>query len=414
MRGWSTIAWWMVGLGVVGALFFVALRPVPVDVDVAQVVRGPMAVTIDDEGETRIRRRFVVSSPVAGRLQRIELEPGDPVTRGQTVVARVQAEASPLLDARTRAEAEAARAAATSVLGRARADEQRATTALELARRDLAREQELDKTGLTTRQAVDVSETAVLTAEEAARSATFAVATATAELARAEARVEPNHIDTGDRIVTVLAPIDGMVLRRLRESAAFVPAGQPLIEVGDPQDLEVVSDLLSTDAVQVRPGSTTRLEQWGGDQTLTATVRRVEPSGFMKMSALGVEEQRVNVLMDFDDADTASTLLGDGYRAEVRIVTWEADDVVQVPTSALFRQGDAWAVYVLDGESVQLTTVTIDHRNRQSAEVLQGLSPGDRVVIHPPDTLAAGAQVDASEEADQISPTTATTSAPAP
>ena len=414
MRGWSTIAWWVVGLGAVGALFFVALRPVPVEVDVAQVAQGPMVVTVDDEGETRIRRRFIVSSPVTGRLQRIELEPGDTVTRGETVVARVQAEAPPLLDARSRAEAEAARASATALLGQARAEEQRANSALDLARRELAREQELASAELTTRQAVDLRESAVLAAEEAARAATFAVATAAAELQRAEARLEPNRSDTGDRVVAVLAPIDGVVLRRLRESAAFVPAGQPLIEIGDPQDMEVVSDLLSTDAVRVRPGSTVRLEQWGGDQTLTATVRRVEPSGFMKMSALGVEEQRVNVLMDFDDADTASTLLGDGYRAEVRIVTWEADDVVQVPTSALFRQGDAWAVYVLDGESVQLTTVTIDHRNRQSAEVLQGLSPGDRVVIHPPDTLAAGAQVDASEEADQISPTTATTSAPAP
>ena len=414
MRGWSTIAWWMVGLGAVGALFFVALRPVPVEVDVAQVVRGPMAVTIDDEGETRIRRRFVVSSPVAGRLQRIELEPGDPVTQGQTVVARVQAEAPPLLDARTRAEAEAARAAAASLLGRARADEQLATTALELARRDLAREQELDTTGLTTRQAVDVRETAVLTAEEAARAATFAVATAAAELERTEARVAPNSIDAGDRIVTVLAPIDGMVLRRLRESAAFVPAGQPLIEIGDPQDIEVVSDLLSTDAVRVRPGSATRLEQWGGDQTLTATVRRVEPSGFMKVSALGVEEQRVNVLMDFDDPVAASALLGDGYRAEVRIVVWEADDVVQVPTSALFRQGEDWAVYVLDGASVRLTTVTVDHRNSQWAEVLQGLSPGDEVVVHPPDTLTAGTEVSRREVAAQRSQATAATSAPAP
>ena len=414
MRGWSTIAWWMVGLGAVGALFFVALRPVPVEVDVAQVVRGPMAVTIDDEGETRIRRRFVVSSPVAGRLQRIELEPGDPVTQGQTVVARVQAEAPPLLDARTRAEAEAARAAAASLLGRARADEQRATTALELARRDLAREQELDTTGLTTRQAVDVRETAVLTAEEAARAATFAVATAAAELERTEARVAPNSIDAGDRIVTVLAPIDGMVLRRLRESAAFVPAGQPLIEIGDPQDIEVVSDLLSTDAVRVRPGSATRLEQWGGDQTLTATVRRVEPSGFMKISALGVEEQRVNVLMDFDDPVAASALLGDGYRAEVRIVIWEANDVVQVPTSALFRQGEDWAVYVLDGASARLTTVTVDHRNSQWTEVLQGLSPGDEVVVHPPDTLTAGTEVSRREVAAQMSPATAATSAPAP
>lgn len=399
MKRWSTVAWWVVGLGAVGALFFVALRPVPTDVDVALVIRGPMSVTIDDEGETRIRRRFVVSSPVGGRLQRIELEPGDSVTRGQTVVARVQAEAPPLLDARTRAEAEAASASATSVLGQARADEQRATTALELARRELVREQELASGDLTTKQAIDLRESAVLAAEDVVRAATFAVATAAAELQRAEARVAPDRADAGGRMLSVLAPIDGVVLRRLRESAAFVPAGEPLIDIGDPRDLEVVSDLLSTDAVRVRPGSTVRLEQWGGNETLTATVRRIEPSGFMKISALGVEEQRVNVLMDFDDRVTASTLLGDGYRAEVRIVIWEAEDVVQVPTSALFRQGDAWAVYVVDGASARLTTVTVDHRNNQSAEILQGLSPGEEVVVHPPDTLTAGAQVSRRENA---------------
>ena len=414
MKGWSTVVWWVVVFGAVGAVFYVALRPVPIEVDVAPVVQGPMAVTVDDEGETRIRRRFVVSSPVAGRLQRIELEPGDTVTRGQTVVARVQAEAPPLLDARTRAEAEAARASATSLLGRARADEQRATAALELANRELTRERELAEGELTTRQAIDLRESAVLAAQEAARAATFAVATAVAELQRADARVAPDRIDAGDRVLSVLAPIDGIVLRRLRESATFVPPGEPLVEIGDPRDLEVVTDLLSTDAVRVRPGSSVRLEQWGGDQVLTATVRRVEPSGFMKMSALGVEEQRVNVLMDFDEPDTASVLLGDGYRTEVRIVTWEADDVVQVPTSALFRQGNTWAVYVLDGASVRLTTVTVDHRNSQSAEILQGVSPGDEVVIHPPDTLTAGAQVRRQEAPAQMSPTTATTSAPAP
>jgi HlyD family secretion protein len=393
MRRWSTIVWWVVGLGALSALFFVALRPVPIEVDVARVVQGSMSVTVDDEGETRIRRRFVVSSPVAGRLQRIELEPGDAVTRGQTVVARVQAEAPPLLDARSRAEAEAARASATSLLGQARAEEQRANATLDLARRELAREQELAGADLTTRQAVDLKESAVIAAEEAARAETFAVATATSELQRAEARVAPDRINAGGRVLSVLAPIDGIVLRRLRESATFVPPGEPLVEIGDPRDLEVVTDLLSNDAVRVSPGSTVRLEQWGGDETLTATVRRIEPSGFMKMSALGVEEQRVNVLMDFDDPDTASTLLGDGYRAEVRIVIWEADDVVQVPTSALFREGDAWAVYVLNGASARLTTVTIDHRNSQSAEVLQGVSPGEEVVVHPPDTLTAGAEV---------------------
>jgi len=414
MKRWSTVVWWVVGLGALGALFFVALRPVPIEVDVARVVQGSMSVTVDDEGETRIRRRFVVSSPVAGRLQRIELEPGDAVTRGQTVVARVQAEAPPLLDARSRAEAEAARASATSLLGQARAEEQRANATLDLARRELAREQELAGADLTTRQAVDLKESAVIAAEEAARAATFAVATAASELQRAEARVAPDRIDAGGRVLSVLAPIDGIVLRRLRESATFVPPGEPLLEIGDPRDLEVVTDLLSNDAVRVSPGSTVRLEQWGGDETLTATVRRIEPSGFMKMSALGVEEQRVNVLIDFDDPDTASMLLGDGYRAEVRIVIWEADDVVQVPTSALFREGDAWAVYVLDGASARLTTVTVDHRNSQSAEVLQGVSPGEEVVVHPPDTLTAGAEVSRREGADQMSPASAATSAPAP
>ncbi len=392
-RGWSRILWWVVGLGIVGLLFLVALRPVIVEVDAEPVVRGAMAVTVDDEGETRIRRRFVVSAPVSGRLQRIDLEPGDRVTRGQTIVARVQAEAPPLLDARTRAEAEAAKASATSALGRARADEQRATTALELASRELARERELDKGGLTTRHAVDLKESSVRTAEEAARASTFAVATAAAELQRAEARLQPDRIDASGRVLNVVAPIDGVVLRRLRESAAFVPVGEPLVEIGDPQDLEIVSDLLSSDAVRVSPGATVRLEQWGGDQTLTARIRRIEPSGFMKISALGVEEQRVNVRMDFDDPAAAATRLGDGYRTEVRIVIWETDDVVQVPTSALFRQGDAWAVYVIDGELARLTTVTVDHRTSRLAEVLQGLSPGDEVIVHPPDTLTDGTQV---------------------
>jgi len=409
MRGWSTIAWWVVGLMTVATLFFVALRPVPVEVDVGLVTLGPMAVTIDEEGQTRIRRRFVVSSPVSGRLQRIELEPGDVVAQGQTVIARIQAEAPPLLDARTRAEAEATRASATSLLGSVRSDEQRATTTLELARRELAREQELAESDLTTRQAIDLRESAVLEAMENVRAATFAVATAAAELERAEARLEPNRMDINNRVLSVLAPVDGIVLRRLRESATFVPSGEPLVEIGDPRDLEIVADLLSTDAVRVRLGSAARLEQWGGDQTLTATVRRVEPSGFIKISALGVEEQRVNVLLDFDNSITASTFLGDGYSAEVHIVTWEADDVVRVPTSALFRQGDIWAAYVIAGGSARLVTVDIDHRNSQWAEVLQGVSPGDEVVVHPPDTLIDGAQVRRREGTDQISPVTVAT-----
>jgi HlyD family secretion protein len=185
----------------------------------------------------------------------------------------------------------------------------------------------------------------------------------------------------------VTSPVSGVVLRRLRESAAVVPAGEPLVEIGDPQDLEIVSDLLSTDAVQVSVGARVLLEQWGGAETLVARVRRVEPSGFRKISALGVEEQRVNVIMDFDNPAEASKRLGDGYRTEVRIVTWEHDDVVQVPTSALFRRGTNWAVFVVTGDVVRSVDVSIGQRNNQSAEVQGGLSQGDIVVIHPPDTL---------------------------
>lgn len=393
MRRWSRFAWWGLGVAAVAVVLAVALWPQTVPVDRAEVVRAPMTVTIDEEGETRIRRRFVVSAPLSGRLQRIELEPGDRVTRGKTVVARVQAETPPLLDARSRAEAVAARDAAQASVGRARAEAQRAVNALNLARRELDRERELDKGGLTSRQAVEQRETDVRAAEEAVRAANFAVGTATSEVQRADARLQPDRLDAGGRVLNVVAPIDGVVLRRLRESASVVPAGEPLVEIGDPQDLEIVSDLLSTDAVQVKAGAVVRLEQWGGDRTLEARVRRVEPSGFMKISALGVEEQRVNVLIDFIDAASAAAALGDGYRAEVRIVTWQADDVVQVPVSALFRQGDAWAVYVMtpDGR-VRLTPVTIGHRNAQMAEVLSGVSPGDVVVAHPPDTLSDGAR----------------------
>lgn len=374
-------------------LLIVALRPAVTEIDTGTVARGPMTVTIDEEGETRIRRRFVVSAPVTGRIERIDLEPGDAVVGGKTVVARLRAEPPALLDSRSRAEAVAARAAAASARGQAQADAQRAATALDLARRELARERELDRAGLTSRQAVEVREAAVRTAEEAVRAAEYAVAAATSELERLDARLQPDHLDAAGRLLTVTSPVNGVVLRRLRESASVVPAGEPLVEIGDPRDLEIVADLLSTDAVQVRAGAVVRLEQWGGQADLQAKVRRVEPSGFRKFSALGVEEQRVNVVMDFDDPVLAATHLGDGYRTEVRIETWSGSDVVQVPTSALFRHGEDWAVYVVVGDTVRVARVTIGHRTSQTAEVKDGVAPGDVVVIHPPDTLTDGARI---------------------
>ncbi len=189
------------------------------------------------------------------------------------------------------------------------------------------------------------------------------------------------------------SPVDGFVFKRLRESEAVVPAGEPLLVLGDPRQLEIVSDLLSSDAVKVKPGAPVLLEQWGGDHPIRARVRTVEPSGFMKVSALGVEEQRVNVVMDFDDQQHAWSSLGDGYRVEVRIVVWEAPSVLRLPTSSLFRSGEDWAVFAIESGRARLKTVTIGHRNGSNAELLTGLDEGAKVVLHPSDTLKPGLRV---------------------
>ncbi len=376
----------------VGGLLAVALWPRAALVEVASVSRGPLVVTVDEEGVTRVRDRYIVSSPVAGRILRIELEPGDAVTRGQ-IVARLRAEAPPLLDERTRAEAQAAAESARAALGRARADEQRIRATLVQLQRELGRIRELAQSRVVSSQELEAREADAKVAEELVNAAVFAVQASTSELQRANARLAPTNPDRVGRVVTVNAPVDGVVLKRVRESESMVPAGDPLLEIGDPHRLEIVSDLLSTDAVRVKPGARAIIEQWGGDQTLAATVRRVEPAGFTKISALGVEEQRVNVVLDFVDPSAASAALGDAYRVEVRIVIWEAPAVLKVPTSALFREGDRWAAYRVDGDRARRTLVGVGHQTGREAEVTSGLSDAAPVILHPGDTLTDGARV---------------------
>jgi HlyD family secretion protein len=380
------------GLIAIAALLAVALWPRPAVVDLATTTRGPLLVTVDEEGVTRVRERFVVSSPVAGRVLRIELDPGDRVERGQSV-ALVRAEAAPLLDDRARAEARAAVESARAALGRARAEEQRARATVAQRHRELARVRELAASEVVSAQQLDTHEAESKVAEESVNAATFAVQTATYELERAQARLMPTNTQARGRVVTVNSPADGVVLKRIRESESMVPAGEPLLEIGDAMRLEIVSDLLSTDAVRVKPASRAIIEQWGGDHQLYATVRRIEPSGFTKISALGVEEQRVNVILDFDDPSAACAALGDAYRLEVRIVVWEGRDVVKVPTSALFRDDRQWAVYrVVEGRA-QRTPVEVGHQTGQEAEIVTGVAVGDRVIVHPGDALKHGARV---------------------
>jgi HlyD family secretion protein len=381
----------LISAAVIAVLLAVAFWPTPVPVEVATVTRGSLMLTIDEEGQTRVRDRYVVSAPVHGRVLRIELEPGDPVKRGEEV-ARVRAETPPLLDARSRAEAEAALESARAALGRARADEQRTRAALAQAERELRRARELAAAELATGQLVDTREAEERTAREAANAAAFAVQAAQAEVDRARARLDPGTAPPG-RVVSVPAPVDGVVLKRLRQSESIVPAGEPLLEIADPQQLEIVSDLLSTDAVRVKPGDRVLVEQWGGAEVLEARVRRVEPSGFTKISALGVEEQRVNVVFDFVDPAAAWRQLGDAYRVEVRVVVWSADSVLKVPTGALFRVGESWAVYTVEDGRARQRLIEIDHQTGQDAEVTSGLSEGAQIVLHPPDILADGASV---------------------
>ncbi|MEZ5287504.1 MAG: efflux RND transporter periplasmic adaptor subunit [Vicinamibacterales bacterium] len=382
---------------VVIVLLAVALWPRSTMVDVGRVSRGPMVVTIDEEGETRVHHRFVVSAPLAGRIDRIELEPGDVVRRGDTVVTRIHPEAPQLLDARSRAEAEAGEVSARAAVGGARADEQRARAARDLAATELQRADDLFSSGLITRQALDARKTDLATAEESLRAAEFAAATAASDLQRARVRLRPSSLEAAGAPLAIVAPVDGVVLRRYRESAGVVPAGEPLVEIGDPSHVEIVADLLSSDAVKVARGMAVSVEQWGGDRPMAATVTRVEPAGFTKVSALGVEEQRVNVIMDVDDDEAAWAALGDAFRVEVRIAVWKADDVVRVPTSALFRTGDQWAVYVVEGGRARRVPIAIGQRTSSEAEVLEGLQDGQAVVLHPPDTVADGTRVAARE-----------------
>ena len=374
---------------VLGGLVTAALWPERIEVDTAAVVSGPMEVTIGEEGETRVRERFTVSAPVGGRLLRIDLEPGDAVAAGRTVVARLAPAASPLLDARTQSESAAAVDAAVAAVEQAIAERARSSALRDHAVQSRDRVRQLARGGAVSRADLDAAETTAREADSAFAAATAALERARREVEVARARLRP--ASRGGRIVEVVAPVSGVVLARRRESEAVVAAGEPLMDVGDPADVEVIVDLLSTDAVRVEPQSAVRVEGWGGDTPLTGRVRRIEPSAFVKVSALGVEERRVNVILDLDPPPQ-DCKLGDGYKVDARIVVWSGT-AVMAPLGSLFRRGPDWAVFVVDKGRAALRPVTIGERNADVAQVLDGLQPGDRVVMHPPDTLMDGGRL---------------------
>lgn len=385
--------WFWIVVAVVGAgLVWLALAPKVIEVEAATVVRAPLRVTVDEEGETRLRRRFVVSAPVAGKVLRIESRPGDAVTKGQTL-AVIQPAAPMPLDARTQMTGEARVRAADAAVTRAKADRQRLTVESKQAEADAARAKALLDAGYGSRDVYEQFNARMGSLREAAAAADAAIRAAEFDAAAAKAALTSRGEAAGGRAVTVTAPIGGQLLRRMQESEAVVPAGAPLVEIGTLDDLEIVTDYLSTDAVKIKPGAEVIIDRWGGEGTLAGRVQRVEPAGFLKISALGVEEQRVNVVIDFVDARDKRAALGDGFRVEVRVVIWESADALTVPTASLFRRQGEWAVFVIEGNVLQRRTVKVGQRNEQTAQILEGLTAGQRVVAYPGESLTDGAKV---------------------
>lgn len=383
---------------VVVALLTIWLRPTPVRVDVAKATRGPMRVTVDGEGKTRVRDRYVVAAPVAGRLRRISLRRGDVVESGQ-VIAQIDPLPLAPLDPRQRVEAIARVNAAQDAKREVDRMIERSKAIYDQARRDCERCEILARSGDISRQELERAQTAVTTsfreyeaARSRAESAAHEVEVASAALLAANQSPSPSPARAA---VRVQAPTHGRVLRVVEESERVIVAGAPLVELSNPAKLELVIELLSTDAVKVLPGAQVIIEEWGGPEALEARVRLIEPSAFTKVSALGIEEQRVNVVADLT---TPSTALGDGYRIEGRIIVWQADTVLQVPVSALFRRGESWSLFVVENGEAQLREVEVGQRTPFEAEIKNGLAEGTEVIVHPSNQITDGARVETRVE----------------
>lgn len=385
-----------VALAVIAAIVW-AFLPEPVPVDVAEVVRGPLEVTVDEDGRTRIRDRYVVSAPLTAQLQRISLDAGDEVIAGETELAVLEPMDPSLLDARAALEAEARVRRAQAALDRTAAELQAATARQQFAAVELDRVKTAFNQQAASQAELDAVQVADRTARADLDAATFARKIAEFELELAQAallRTRPvGQGETSSEYLVIRSPITGRVLRVIQESAAVVNPGSPLMELGNPADLEIAVDVLSTDAVQIQPGAPVHIERWGGDAPLSGVVRLVEPQAFTKISALGVEEQRVYVIIDFTDPLDKWHSLGDGYRIEARIVTWRDDNVTKAPGGALFRRGQQWAVFVVRDGKAALQPVTVGHRTTLEVEILEGLEPGDRIIVHPSDEVSDGAPV---------------------
>jgi HlyD family secretion protein len=362
--------------------------PQPVWVEAVAAKRAPMIVSIEEEGRTRVIDRYIVSAPVDGVACRVQLDVGDAVEQGQSLL-HIRPLESQVLDPRSRAQAEARVSAAKSALQSAQEQARAAAAAEQLASNELRRLQPLMEKGVISRDEFDKAQTAANTTAAAKRSADFNVDVARYELKAAQSVLEYTRTDMTDTLqqVAVRSPITGRILKVTHECEGPVRTGDPLFEVGDPSALEVEVDVLSADAVKIKPGMQVLFERWGGEQPLQGIVRTVEPVAFTKVSALGVEEQRVLIICDFTSAQQQWQRLGDGYRVDAQFVLWQSDNVLQVPASSLFRYQDGWAIFVIENGTAQRRVIKVGQRNGLTAQILEGVKEGESVINHPSDEV---------------------------
>lgn len=400
---------WIIALGVIaiGGIIF-GFRKQPVPVESARVTTGPMQVTVEEEGKTRLKSRYIVSAPVAGFMRRLRWNAGDRVRSGQ-VITVLEPTGSTLLDPRSREQNEARVRAAQAGVQVAESRVQTAAEQLRSAQADLDywskerdRQQRLVKTGDLAAQTLDKTLVEVRRAEAAVAAAQSTVKTTRDEIQSARAEVEvaraalhpESSRGSAATTVPVTAPAGGRVIRVIQESEGVVAPGTPLIEIGDANAIEVSIEVLSPDAVRIAPGTRVLFTGWGGGKPIEGRVRVIEPGGFTKVSALGVEEQRVRVIADITSPESEWKRLGDGYRVEATFILWESGNVLHVPANALFRFEDGWAVFVVEEKHARRRKVEVGHRSGLEAEILSGLNAGDLVIQHPDETIEDGAPVE--------------------
>lgn len=383
---------WLGGLLLV-ALIAWGLWPKPVVIETGVVARGPLTVRVSEEGKTRVRNRYVVAAPVAGKMRRVPLKPGDEVKAGETLLTSIEPAVTPLLDPRARAQAEAV--VSMREASRKQATESLAarSAALKMADADRDRMRAITRAGTLSESDRDKMEADADMKAAEVRAAEFSLQVIDYELAQARAALARPEADTTGNLVEVKSPVSGRVLKVMQESEMVVAPGTQILEIGDPADIEIEAEILSRDAVSIRPGDSVEVEQWGGETPLKGRVRRVEPAAFTKISALGVEEQRVIVLSDLIEIPDTAKNLGDRYRVEVRVATWHADDVLVVPAGALFREGNMWKTYLFKDSTAKLTPVEAGHSDGRFTEILSGVAAGDELLLHPPDTVKDGTPV---------------------